>query len=385
MEIDYGKQLNELKQSGINISGSDTDDWVRQKNTVEHVGMFKLMEHASQLTNNNSNVSFKDLVDRYFRDQHLKLFILKAIEDIEVSVNSHIACVLSDENDSLEYRDFFNWCNSNCYNKYLKRNIRKHGKKRKVKEYMDDVFIFKNEKEILNYIKGQASQMNKKTSELFLESNNKVPVELAMHLLTFGKTIRVICLMKPEFQYKLADFYKCSPDKLIKWLRPLNLIRNICCHNGNLIDYSFTTKPPLVDEYRSFLYKKKSHDKTVYSNKIACVLVVIVRLMSVVNPQFKYKDILNCLERLVTTDAEAQKIGFKDYKSMILLFTQNVSIKRSQKEAKKPFSKKIYQVKKNIQNSHVKHSKKVKRIKALCKKSSCIIKCKVNRHNNPIY
>lgn len=382
MGINYEEQLKELKQNGIGISDYNTDDWFRQKNTIEHVGMFKLMEHATQLTDNNSNVAFKDLVDRYFRDQHLKLFILKAIEDIEVSVNSHIAYVLGSEVDSLNYRDFFNWCNSNCYNKYLKHYINKHGKSQKVKEYMDDVFIFKNEKEILGYIKGQAYQMSQKSSELFLEDKDKIPVELAMYLLTFGKTIRIICLMKPELQYKLADFYECSPDKLIKWLRPLNLTRNICCHNGNLIDYSFTTKPPLVNEYCSLLYRKNSNNKTIYSNKLACVLVIIVRLMSKVNSQFKYKDILNCLEKLVTNDEEAQRIGFKDYKSMELLFMPNAYSKTT--KGPELLRRKIYRSK-NISKSHVKHRKKVKQIKALYKNVPYIIKHKINRHNNPIY
>ena len=57
-----------------------------------------------------------------------------------------------------------------------------------------------------------------------------------------GDVVKIVELMNTTHQKKLAKCYDCTPEELISWLGCLNLIRNICAHNSNLVDITLKTK-----------------------------------------------------------------------------------------------------------------------------------------------
>lgn len=89
----------------------------------------------------------------------------------------------------------------------------------------------------------------------------------------------------------ISNCFGCKTDELVSWLETINLIRNICCHNGILADFKLKTKPKVPKEYKetkwedSYLKNKKSDilikvDSEKYTNRLAFQLCIIVKLMS---------------------------------------------------------------------------------------------------------
>ncbi|GMM17913.1 hypothetical protein LAYK3_10280 [Lactobacillus amylovorus subsp. amylovorus] len=55
------------------------------------------------------------------------------------------------------------------------------------------------------------------------------------------------------------NFFHANVTQLISKLKLLNLIRNICCHNGDLVDISLKTMPKVSGKYRQYLNMKNSN------------------------------------------------------------------------------------------------------------------------------
>lgn len=97
--------------------------------------------------------------------------------------------------------------------------------------------------------------------------------------------------MKPKLRKLIADYFNCTTDELFSWLECLRLIRNICCHNGNLADLQLKIRPRAPREFinQKILYTIpiKDHDgnlrRWLITNRIALPLAIIVHLMRCIN------------------------------------------------------------------------------------------------------
>lgn len=301
----------DLKLSGWNntlIGKNRRKKYNQQIHSLKMIGYYNIKEYCYFLFNGNEyNISFDDVIKRYYRDKRFKNNVLQAIEDIEVAVNTQLSYILG-EYGPFGYKKFYNWCQTNGYIKELKDV--------KVNKY----FIEKEQLKFFSNLQYKVKKSNIPDIVNFEKHNNNIfpPVWLMVNLLTMGDTIHLIKLLNKNNRIKLANSFNLKVKDLISYLECLNLIRNICCHNGNLVDLQLRTKPSIPNQYEEFIFDKNT-------NGIVIPLIVIKDFITRINNKYNFTRIIKSLESLISfqdisPDFFINKMGFKDKKSILKLF-----------------------------------------------------------------
>lgn len=294
IQLSPEEQRKLFEDRGI-IFPNNTHEKDAQK--IQEIGYYKLKEFAhpfSSISNNcitYKKLNFSTLLKRYYQDKNLRLYILHAVEDIEVNINNQISTILGKKLGAFGYLNFKDWSNKKI-NKF---------------EIEKQQYFFK--KDLLHMI-------HKSTMESLKHRENKndegfPSVWIMVNLLTFGETIKLISLMSKNNQNLLAKKYNCKSKELISWLKCLNLIRNICAHNSNIIDIKLKTPPKIPQEYSEFLKKEKNE----YSKSLALILFIVKRLMDNVNSGYSFRNIYSSLRNMSDGNSETLiEFGFIDRK-----------------------------------------------------------------------
>lgn len=292
---------------------------IKELNKLSEVGYYTLKNYASpfynQETHKYESLRFSTLIARYYRDKHFKQATLHAIEDIEVALNTKIAYLLGSKYGAFGYTNFHLWCQRNGYNSYIKRSMNKYTLKQE--EY-----------DMLQKIVSGAKKSSSKSILEFERNSEEVvpPVWLMVNLLTLGESIWILELMSKSNREAIANEFECSVDELIGWLKCINLIRNICCHNENLIDFKLKTKPSIPEwvKEKEILYSVTQEDGSItYTNAIALPLSIIITLTKTINSKYRLEDLNYSLTKLTPTNRIARQYGFKNIKQMHQLFKDN--------------------------------------------------------------
>ena len=274
-------------------------------NSLSVVSYYKIKEFAkpfAKITKNGTqkiidyqNTKFEIVISRYYQDKNLRLNLLHAIEDIEVALKTKIAYVLGGSNlNSYGYLNFSNWCNKEEYCKHYLR-------------YSENKF---KKNLLIELRKSSNSEINEK---LKIDQSEYPPIWLAVNILTFGQMVNMLELMSVKKLGQISISFDCENSELISWLKCINLVRNICAHNSNIIDFKFKTVPQLKDEWKDYLYELKPG---VYSNRIALPFLIISYMMDKINPKYHFQDIVNSLDKLIRDDNNAKYYGFKSISTM---------------------------------------------------------------------
>lgn len=263
------------------------------------------------------NISYDEIIKRYYRDQQLKQAVFQAIGDIEASLNTTIAHVLGKKSPTA-YLNFSSWCQTDGYNKEWKR---KYKRRRNGEKYNVDKFIIKREELFfLQKVQSKVEHSSLRDIKEFESSGSKVfpSIWLITNTLTFGESIYLLKLMSKSNKLAVANIFHKPVKDLIKWLEMLNLVRNICCHNGNLVDISLLTMPPIPKKYNKFLDINNDN----VPHKISIVICVILELLREINPKYDVKkSIVPILNKLGAIDRQdnnsiAQNMGFKNFNAI---------------------------------------------------------------------
>lgn len=287
---------------------------------LNNIGYYELKRYSYKYYDGNKYVglSFNSLLQRYYFDKKLRNSILDAIEDIELALNSHLSKVLGtatiDTDSSLGYSDFNKWCQTNGYNNYLKKDI-------------NDAFIKKEQNKFLNSLKDKTKKSSLKDIKTYFKNNNGSypPVWMMVNVLNLGDSIHIFRLMDMKYKIQVADEFNINVKKLDSWLKCINLIRNICCHNEDLIDFSLKQRPKEPTFYVNNLFRyefknKKNNNKSILTNKIAIILCIIFELTKTVNPYYNFEDINESLKNFIKNDRDAKVYGFKNINCFNNLF-----------------------------------------------------------------
>lgn len=147
-----------------------------------------------------------------------------------------------------------------------------------------------------------------------------------MNELTLGTSIHLYKLMSKSNKREISDYFGCKSDELVSWLESINLIRNICCHNGILSDFKLRTKAKIPKEYKTnsslgnILLK---NDSGIYTKRLAFQLCVIVKLMSKINNKYAYKDLKISIKKLLDSHTTPEYYGFQNAEAIDKLFDLN--------------------------------------------------------------
>lgn len=300
LQLSLEAQRDRLSNFGIVFDqGNDTRDF----NTIETIGYYKLKEFAMPFNHPRTSVeneihfediTFKQLIARYYQDKNLRINILHAIEDIEVYLRNEVAELLGEKYGAFGYLRFANWCN---------RDIPKF----KIEEQQ---YYFK--KDLLKKVK--KSNMPDIKYEENLNADKFPTVWLMIDALTFGDIVTLLRSMSKGNLRVISNKFGCSTEELMSWCGCLNLVRNICCHNADLIDIKFTTAPKTPMEYADRLV---CDDNNNYTRKIAIIIFIIMKLMKNVNPKYDFGAIRASLKSIVNSNSDlAIDLGFISLNSL---------------------------------------------------------------------
>ena len=205
--------------TGINLNWSlqntsrINSELERQLRTISTLGYYQLKGYAEPFMTNEKyvNLSFSDIVKRYYQDKRLRQATLHAIEDIEATLNTRIAYLLGKKYGATGYLKFSNWCQLNSKNTFIKsRKNRKY-------TFMDKKFVMNAQ----NEFKKMLNKKVRKSSNLDVinyRDNNRnmdIPIWLAVNELTLGESVYLYKLMNKSNKGYLADLFKWSIDEFV--------------------------------------------------------------------------------------------------------------------------------------------------------------------------
>lgn len=279
---------------------------VKAEKYIQDIGYYKIKEFAFPLSIVREkqriypDVRFEDVITRYYSDKDLRIALLHSIEDIEVSVKTKLAYVLG-KNGAYYYLNFSNWCNKDEYCKYYLQDKQSDFKKRIRKKIA-------------------LSDSHELSDNSNLNKDGFPSIWLVIDVLTFGDIIYLLSLMSNKNLKKIADFYDCSPNELISWLKCLKFIRNSCAHNSMIINTKLKTTPLVKKEWEELLFRYP-HKQQKVTDRLAVVLCVLKHLAEKVNPSYNYNKIYASLNSIIQDNRYlAQNLGFKDPESLSILF-----------------------------------------------------------------
>lgn len=312
--LTYEKQLDRLKELGVNIS---PENEIRAIHKLETIGYYKLKRFAYPLMNKNNpdkpfyGIEFDNLVLRYYQDKNLRIFLLHAIEKIEVSVKVSLSNILGRKYGAFGYKNFSRWTDLNSFQS-RKRDVRfSRNELISKRREAENKFCYDLRKNI------RRSSLPDLADDRNLE-NDLPSIWLATDVLMFGDLVYLLRLMAPVNIRELAEIYGLNKDEFLSWMSCLNFVRNLCAHNSNIIDLRLKTTPQIKDGWKSQLYK---HDDDNYTNRIALVLFIIKDLTSKINTKYKYRNISNSMHTMIDySDIKAKTFGYKDASSFYKVF-----------------------------------------------------------------
>ncbi len=243
---------------------------------IQHINYYKLKEFAHPLSTiskvenetviSYNGVKFSEVLGRYYQDKNLRIFLMHAIEKIEVSVKTNMAHILGMRYGAFGYLDFSNWSNKKRWTKFHIES----------KQYRIKVNLLKTMQ------RNKSAEYNRDNID-----KDKFPtIWLAIDLLTFGEMVEMIEIMSENNLTQLAKVYKCSNQELVSWLGCIQFIRNICAHNSNLIDMKLTTKPKIRKSWNSRLYFIEKDGIRKPTDRLAVVILIVMELVQQINDKY---------------------------------------------------------------------------------------------------
>lgn len=283
--------------------------------TISFLGYYSLKNYVEpfEIHEKYEDLSFSNLVARFYRDKRLRQAVLHAIEDIELTLDTKISHVLGEKYGPTGYTNFLNWCQKFERNEFIRDPHNSNGK------FMDRNKLLDEQNKFLQTAKRKMHKSASLDMKKFRENNpnsTNPPIWLLINELTLGESIHLLKLMSKNNRKKIASFFETDTRTLISWLDCINLIRNICCHNGDLADIKLITTPQVPDEYKRFLLRHAGN----YTNRFALPLCVIFRLIGKINNKYQVDPIYRSIKSLIGFRANPKYYGFASGKKLEELF-----------------------------------------------------------------
>jgi abortive infection bacteriophage resistance protein len=298
--LSWESQIDKYKQRGMIIDDNDVEK-------LKNISYYRLKEFAAPLANYSdgeisyTGIQFKEVLARYYKDKNLRIFLLHAIEKIEVSIKTRISYILGSGYGAFGYLNFAQWSNKDKHTRFDIEKIQ-----------------FRIKRNLLKTVKkSQLSELKMKQNH---DEDGFPTVWLAIDLLMFGDMVSILEIMSENNIRRVANYYDCTPAELISWMKCLNFVRNVCAHNSNIIDIQITTKPKTRKEWNNLIFMNKEvHKENEFykpTNKLAIVLIIIVTLVNQINSKYKWNDIQRSVNSLCKSrDDRARLLGFKNFQS----------------------------------------------------------------------
>lgn len=316
--LEFNEQIDLLKSRNMKFN-----DETKAIETLRHINYYKIKEFAEPFCSKKNgnldygNIAFEYVLKRHRTDKHLRMNLFDAIENIEVSIKTNLSYILGYGTlGAYGYLKFSSWCNRKEYCKY---------------------YLYEKEKAFKKRIKNHLATTTNKEFESKSETDKKEypPIWLLINILTFGDLIKLLELISTNKLKKLAKQYgeDITGEQLLSWLKTLNLVRNLCAHNSNLVDLELRTTPKIHNSWQNILYKD---EKGYYINRLASVLCIVDKLLGQIDSNYNFRSIKVSLEKIIDNDdTYCEMLGFKNINALEELYKDKVKSRRSHKPKNK--------------------------------------------------
>ena len=295
------EQIQRFKERGMQFKNEKAAE-----EKLKHISYYRLKEYAFPLSfykdghTDYHGIYFSEVLARYYQDKNLRIYLLHAIEKIEISLKTNIGYILGEKYGPYGYLKFANWVNRQRYGRD------------EVEER--EIFLKKNLRKIMR--KSQLASLSRAGN---INEEGYPSVWLGVDLLMFGDLVSIVQMMNQKSLRELADYYQCTTVELISWLKCLNFVRNVCAHHSNLIDLTLKTRAKSRSEWNLFLADVRSGQKP--TNRFSVIFLIVHHFVSVINVKYNWSRIVHCICSLSVSDSRARLLGFKNKETSKKLYS----------------------------------------------------------------
>lgn len=254
--LDYGKQLQQLKDRGLNIENEKKSLHLLENLSYYRLSayLYPLLEKEKEKHIFKKGAKFDTAFKMYCFDRELRLLLLNNLEKIEIAFRAKLIYVLSHKYDAFWYTYKKLFKNDVFYNKSIE-NINK------LQIDSTEDFVLKYRKKYLN---------------------NFLPSWMAMEIVTFTHLSKTYENLKDtSAKSEIAKHFGLPYQLLENWLLMLTYTRNICAHHSRFWNKEFSIK---VLKTKKDLQFNWINQKEVARNKAYIYISIIKYIIDRINP-----------------------------------------------------------------------------------------------------
>lgn len=293
---DLDEQIEILKERGLIIK----DDKCA-KSTLETLNYYRLSGYTLTMRNGNtfySDAKFSDAMQIYHFDQELKYVLLYHLEEVEISLRTHLAYILGQYGGE----------------SYLKPDY-----------YMSQEHRDQFMTEIHRALKDNRN-------EAFVKHHNTsyggiLPIWALVETLSFGTLSRLFSALNTSVKKEICENYygNIRYTYITSWLESLVVIRNLCAHHSRIYNRGIPLTPPFCQEDRDF-FVESGYDGNSIGKRVFFHLIILCRMSGSDDTETKLiSSIIRLKEIYPFTDLK--HYGFK-YNWIDLLHKSNQKYKK---------------------------------------------------------
>lgn len=292
------EQIDILRSKGLVINDEDFAQDVLLRENYFFISGYRHLYLDSTKSGKifMDGTTFEELYSTFLFDRHIRNIFFKYLLIIENNIKSIISYQLS----------------------------KKYGFKEKdyldPKNFTQDSLKSRQVNDVLNKMKRQIRVNSNKHTATMHYSNNYgyIPMWILVKVLSFGIISELYCILKPEDQLSIADFYGLKIETLQIYLNLLANFRNVCAHEDILYDHR-TQRPIPNDKIHGILKVAQDDFGYIYGKNDLFALVIMMKYM-LTKEEFKelineigYEiNILDAKVNAVPLNDILNKIGFPD-------------------------------------------------------------------------
>ena len=254
----YDEQIELLRNKGLTINNPDI-----ARKYLSELNYYRLSGYSLVLRKDDRfypSTCFEDIIEIYHFDKELKNILLGYLEDIEISLRSHIAYELGrldlNEDETVSYLCKENFASEEHFERFM------HDLSVALRDNQHEAFV-KHHETVYSGV---------------------LPVWAMVETLSFGSASRLIHSLSIPLQKQIcATWYPgLRYTTITNWLEGLVVLRNICAHHARLFNRGFVLSPSFSPEAKE-KFEKYGYERNQVGKKLFFRLVVIARMSPLPN------------------------------------------------------------------------------------------------------
>lgn len=286
VHLDYEKQLDKFISRGMLVNNKK-----KAVERLKHISYYKIKEFSAFFANPDGtykkNTYFEAVIQNFYFDKNLRMEFLKCSEKIELSVKNKITYILGAKYGPFGYLKFSSWCDRSIPREKVEAEEDKF--KRKIKQKMR---LFSTNPVIEDFVKNNPEE--------------EFPsIWRISEILTFGEILHIFEMMSQKNKIAVVRSYNLSIEEFVSYVNNIKLIRNLCAHNMAIINIRLKSIPKINSKISEMINNP---------NKILTSILIMVYLIKIINPDYRFYDLYHILNQLIKRDDVARKYGIKKRK-----------------------------------------------------------------------